>query len=383
MTDVGTLLDGTRVCVCAGSGGVGKTTTAAAVAAGMAARGGRVCVVTIDPALRLADALGVAAIGNAPHRVDDAPFAAAGLPLAGELWALQLDVKQTFDALIGRLAPDARTRQEILANRIYRELSGAIAGSQEFMAIAKLHELAATERFDLIVLDTPPSRNALDFLDAPERVTRFLEGRALQALLRPSGFGMRLLARPTGLALGVLRRVTGVDLLNDVSAFFSLLSGLLDGFRDRAAQVDALLRAPTTRFLLVTSPEREPIDEAVDVARRLREARMTLAGAIVNRVRDDRVGDDDLRDLADRLVAEAGLSRALARRVAASFADARTLALRDRANGADLAARLGDAVPLVRVPHLDDDVHDAAGLVRLHRWLFGDGPVGPSSPERR
>ncbi len=244
-------LDGVRVCICGGSGGVGKTTTSAAVAAGMAARGLRVCVVTIDPAQRLADALGLDALGNAPHPVDPAPFAAAGLPFAdgGELWALQLDAKRTFDELIERLAPDERTREEILSNRIYRELSGAVAGSQEFTAIAKLHDLAATGEFDLLVLDTPPSRNALDFLDAPDRLNAFFEGRALQALLRPSGFGMKLLGRTSGFALGALKRVTGVDLLTDLSTFFRLLGGLLDGFRARAAQVETLLRDPRTRFL--------------------------------------------------------------------------------------------------------------------------------------
>jgi anion-transporting ArsA/GET3 family ATPase len=367
---VATLLDGTRVCICGGSGGVGKTTTSAAIAAGMAARGLKVCVVTIDPAQRLANALGLDALGNDPHRVAPEAFAAAGLKLEGELWALQLDAKRTFDDLIERLSPDERTRSEILSNRIYRELSGAVAGSQEFTAIAKLHDLAATGDFDLLVLDTPPSRNALDFLDAPDRLTQFFEGRALQALLRPSNVGMRLLGRSTGLALGVLRRVTGVDLLTDLSAFFRLLGGLMEGFRARAAQVDALLQDPSTRFLLVTSPEREPIDEAIYFHRKLRAARMNFGGGIVNRVHDDRLGDEDAGELVQRLVDEAGLSRPLARRVAACFTDEHALAVRDRENVAHLAERLGPTVPLLLVPHLDDDVHDAAGLVRIGRHLF-------------
>lgn len=372
MSGVAGWLDGTRVCICGGSGGVGKTTTSAAIATGMAAAGLKVCVVTIDPAQRLANALGLDALGNEPHRVDPAAFAAAGLPLGGELWALQLDAKRTFDDLIARLAPDERTREEILANRIYRELSGAVAGSQEFTAIAKLHDLAAEGDFDLLVLDTPPSRNALDFLDAPDRLTQFFEGRALQALLKPSNVGMKLLGASTGLALSVLKRVTGVDLLTDLSSFFRLLGGLLEGFRARAAQVEALLHDPATRFLLVTSPEREPIDEAVYFHRKLKSARMGFGGGIVNRVHDDHLGNGDVNDLPARLVAEAGLSAALAKRVAACFADEHALAVRDRENVAHLAERLGPEVPLVLVPHLDEDVHDAAGLVRLQRVLFAD-----------
>jgi anion-transporting ArsA/GET3 family ATPase len=367
---VAPLLDGTRVCVVAGSGGVGKTTTAAALAAGMAARGLKVAVVTIDPAQRLAEAIGLDELGGEPHRVAPEPFAAAGLPLTGELWAMTLDPKRTFDDLIERLAPDAGTRDQILANRVYRELSGAIAGSQEFTAVAKLYELAHERDFDLLVLDTPPSRNALDFLDAPDRLRRFFDGRALQALLRPSGAGMRLIGRGAGLALGLLRRITGADLLRDLSEFLRLLGELIGGFRTRAEEIEKLLRDPATAFLLVTSPEREPVEEAIFFQRRLEAARMRLGGAIVNRVHADELGDAEADDVPALLVAEAGLSPALAARVAAVFADEHALALRDGANVGRLAERLGGAVPLLRIPLLDEDVHDAAGLVRLHRFLF-------------
>ncbi|HEY4280874.1 MAG TPA: ArsA-related P-loop ATPase [Conexibacter sp.] len=370
MTGAAELLDGVRVCVCGGSGGVGKTTTSAAIAAGMAARGLTVCVVTIDPAQRLADALGLDTLGNEPVRVDGAPFAAAGMPLDGELWALQLDPKRTFDDLIGRLSPDDRTRDAILSDRIYGQLSGAVAGSQEFTAIAKLHDLAASGRFDLLVLDTPPSRNALDFLEAPDRLRQFFDGRALQTLLRPSGFGMRLIARPAGMALSVLKRVTGVELLSDLSSFFRLLGGLMEGFRARAAQVEALLHDPTTRFLLVTSPEREPIEEAIYFQRRLNEAHMGFGGGIVNRVHDDHLGDLETAGLPTRIADETGLSLALSKQVLGAFLGEHTLALRDRANVDHLSERLGPDVPLLLVPHLDDDVHDAPGLVRVGRYLF-------------
>jgi anion-transporting ArsA/GET3 family ATPase len=371
--DVAALLAGTRVCIVGGSGGVGKTTTSAAVAAGMAARGLKVAVVTIDPARRLATALGLDELGNEPHRIEPKRLAAAGLPLGdGELWAMTLDPKRTFDDLIARLSPDAETRERILGNRVYRELSDAIAGSQEFTAVAKLHELAQAGEWDLLVLDTPPSRNALDFLDAPDRLRAFFEARALQTLLRGGGAGLRLIGRGTGIVLGLLRRVTGAELLSDLTDFFRLLGGLLGGFRTRAAEVEALLRAPDTAFLLVTSPEREPIDEALYFQRRLRSAGMRLCGAIVNRVHVDELGGRDgaLDGLPARLEREAGLSPALARNVAAAFADEHALARRDAANVARLRARLGADVPLLRVPLLDDDVHDVEGLARLHAELF-------------
>ncbi|HWH95064.1 MAG TPA: ArsA-related P-loop ATPase, partial [Baekduia sp.] len=258
-------LEGKRVVVCAGSGGVGKTTTSAAIAMGLAARGARVCVVTIDPARRLADALGIEQLGSEPRRVDDERFAGHGIVIgdAGELWAMMLDPKRTFDELIARLAPDDKARDDILENRIYRELSSAVAGSQEFTAVAKLYDLNRSGEFDVIVLDTPPSRNALDFLDAPDRLTGFLEGRALRLFLAPSGLAARVVGRGTGMVFGVLRRVTGVDLMNDLSVFFGALSGVLDGFRERAAGVKALLADDATTFLIVTSPEREPVEEAI------------------------------------------------------------------------------------------------------------------------
>jgi anion-transporting ArsA/GET3 family ATPase len=377
-TGVATLLGDTRVCVVGGSGGVGKTTTSAAIAAGMAARGLRVAVVTIDPAQRLATALGLDELGNEPHRIEPERFAAHGLGLQGELWAMTLDPKRTFDELIETLAPDAATREQILANRVYRELSDAIAGSQEFTAVAKLHELAQEGDWDLLVLDTPPSRNALDFLDAPDRLQAFFDGRALQTLLRGGGAGLRLIGRGTGLVLGLLKRVTGAELLSDLSDFFRLLGGLIGGFRERAAEVEALLRAPSTRFLLVTSPEREPIEEAIYFQRRLNAARMRLGGAIVNRVHADELEGEDgaLADLPALLEREVGLSPALAQRVAAAFADEHALARRDAANVAHLAERLGADVPLLCVPLLDGDVHDVDGLVRLQAELFPPGRKG-------
>ena len=369
--NIAEILDGKRVAICAGSGGVGKTTTSAAIAMGLAAQGARVCVVTIDPARRLADALGIEQLGSEPHRVDDARFEGHGITIEGELWAMMLDPKHTFDELIEQLAPDERTRDEILANRIYRELSSAVAGSQEFTAVAKLYELHRSGRFDVIVLDTPPSRNALDFLDAPDRLTGFLEGRALRLFLAPSGIAARVVGRGTSVVFSVLRRVTGVDLMNDLSVFFGALSGVMDGFRERATAVKALLADPATTFLIVTSPEREPVEEAIFFRGKLREAGMPFGGLVINRVHPLAAGQES--DEADEaaLAAELGGDVALARKVARTLREFRVLAHRDSESIARLTRELHEADPIL-VPHLDGDVHDVDGLVAVHRHLFAD-----------
>lgn len=373
---VAELLSGRSVCVCGGAGGVGKTTSAAAISLGMAARGARVAVVTIDPARRLANALGLEELCNEPRRVDVERLATAGVgDFRGELWAMMLDPKRTFDELVERIAPDKRRADEIKANRIYRELSSAVAGSQEFTAISKLCDLAAQGRFDLLVLDTPPSRNALDFLEAPGRLTAFLDGRALRTFARPAGVGVRVLGRGASPLLGVLRRLTGIDLLSDLSTFFSLLGDMTEDFSRRATEVQALLRSPQTAFLLITSAQSEPIDEALWLARSLREGGMPLAGVIVNRVHHEPARACDRARLA-ALLAER-LSPPLSDRVLETFADYHVLAQRDRRNIARLADQL-DGGALIEVPQLDGDVHDVAGLAAVSRFLF----ASPSARRR-
>jgi anion-transporting ArsA/GET3 family ATPase len=346
-----------RIVICAGPGGVGKTTTAAALALGLAERGLRVAVVTIDPARRLADALGLESLGNEPTLVDPRRLAAHGVEIRGELWALMLDPKRTFDALIERLAPDARTRDEVFANRIYQQLSSAVAGSQEFTAIAKLYELDQDGRWDVLVLDTPPSRNALDFLDAPQRLAGFFHGRAIRLFLRPSG----LIGRGTGLVFSLLERVTGVDLLHDLSVFFRTLGGMVDGFVERAHRVGALLEDPGTTFLIVTAPRHDPVEEAVYLHRKLRDGRMPFGGVVVNRVHTARPVDADLAGVVDP---------ALVARVETSARELAALAERDAAAVEQLLALLGDP-PAVVVPELDDEVHDVEGLALVRAHLFG------------
>jgi anion-transporting ArsA/GET3 family ATPase len=360
-------LAGKRVVVCAGSGGVGKTTTSAALAMGLAAAGERVAVVTIDPARRLAGSLGLAELDNEPRLVDRERFAGHGIEMRGELWAMMLDPKRTFDELIERLAPDARARQEVLANRIYQQLSSAVAGSQEFTAVAKLYDLDRSDRFDVLVLDTPPSRNALDFLDAPDRLMGFFEGRALRMFLAPTGLAARVVGRGTSVVFSVLKRLTGVDLLADVGVFFRALGGLIDGFRERAEGVKALLHDPATTFLIVTSPEREPVEEAIYFRGKLDDHDMPFGGLVVNRVHALNGGMPGAE--ADAEALEAALGARLAAKVAHAYAEEQVLAGRDAAAIERLRAATGDRQPVV-VPQLGGDVHDIDGLVAVHAHLF-------------
>lgn len=350
------LLEDRSICICAGAGGVGKTTTSAAIALGAAARGRKVAVLTIDPAKRLANALGLPELGNEEHRVE--------ADLEGELWALMLDPKRTFDDLVEKHAPDERTRDAVLSNRIYKELSAAVAGSQEYMAMEKLYELHQEGRYDLLVLDTPPTRNALDFLEAPERLSRFIDSRSLKLFLAPGRRGLKVLTRGTGLLFSVLERVTGVDLLADLSAFFSSFGDMADGFRERAVRVRELLGAPETTFLLVTSPQSWAVDEAIFFRRRLAEAGMPFGGVVVNRMHEEGLASGEVGGAVVELLGDP-----LGRKVARTYADYHRLAERDRDNVARLAAEL-DGEPLIRVPYFDEDVYDLAGLARMDEHLF-------------
>jgi len=372
MAGIAELLRGKRVCICAGSGGVGKTTSSAAIAVGMAARGKKVAVLTIDPAKRLADSLGLPELGNEERRVDPALFAAAGVETnGGELWAMMLDAKATFDELVRRHAPDEETRDRILSNRIYQQLSAALAGSQEYMAMEKLFELYAENRFDLLVLDTPPTRSALDFLEAPRRLMQFIEGRALQVFMRPTGFGMRVFGRGTSVMFGILRRVTGVEVLEDLSEFFQAFSGMVGGFRERAKRVSELLADPETCFLVVCGPQGEPITEAVYFHRKLVQAKLPFGGVIVNKVHYASELPDPDEALAELLARELG-SEDLVERVLRNLDDYRGLAARDQRNIRRLTAEMR-ARSVIQVPYLDEDVHDLGGLLRINEYLFAAG----------
>jgi len=360
------VLEGREVVVCAGSGGVGKTTTAAAIAAALAAEGRRTIVLTIDPARRLAESLGLPDVGNEAIRVPSERLAAAGLAGDGELWAMTLDAKLTFDELIASNAPDAATRDAVLANPIYRQLSGALAGSQEYMAMEKLYELHAEGGYDALVLDTPPARNALDFLDAPGRLSRFIDSRSLQVFRSSGRAGLGFFGRGAGAVMAVLERATGVDLLRDLAEFFNAFGGMADGFRDRARAVEALLASEVTTFLLVTSPRAAAIADAAYFHGKLDEAGMPFGAMIVNRVREP-VAAARGEALAAEL--EGLLGAPLARKVLRDVDDRDSLAARDAANVERMRAELGGA-PLLAVPELPGDVHDVGGLGAVAAELF-------------
>ncbi|MFY9265060.1 MAG: ArsA-related P-loop ATPase [Solirubrobacterales bacterium] len=359
--DVAAILKNKEICVCAGSGGVGKTSTSASIAIGMAARGLRVAVLTIDPAKRLADSLGLSDLGTDLRHVDPAIFTEHGIEFRGELHAAMLDPKRTFDELIERHAPDRETYERILDNRIYQEISNAVAGSQEYMAMEKLLELHEDGDFDLLVLDTPPSRNALDFLDAPGRLAQFIEGRSLRIFLAPGKFGLRLAGRGGSLLFSALKRVTGIDLLKDLSEFFGNFAEMAAGFSERAQRVDELLRGSGTTFLLVCSPEHEPADEAIFLRRKLREQKLPFGGAVVNKVRPDyfRARKQLPDDFGEELVA----------RLTDNYDRQRLLGRRDAENIARLEKSLS-AAKVIQIPLFADDIHGVEGLMRMVERLF-------------
>ncbi len=357
-----------RVVVCVGAGGVGKTTTSAALALGLAARGRKVAVVTIDPAKRLASALGLAELASEPVRIEADTLSRAGVEIEGELWAMMLDAKRTFDEIVARLAPDEHAREEILANPVYRELSTAVAGSHEMSAIAKLYELYEEHDFDTIVLDTPPSRNALDFLTAPNRLLGFMEGRALQVFLSPGGLTARLFGRGTALVFAIFARVTGVDMLGELSRFFRSLSGVIDGFGERTRGVAELLRDKHTTFAIVTSPEAEPAREARFLAEKLATSEMALGELIVNRMHEHGLEGHSAEDVARALAPDLG--EGLAGRVASNLADYDVLVRGDMDTIARLSGMLGEGREPIVVPQLDEDVQDLLVLHEIAEHLF-------------
>jgi anion-transporting ArsA/GET3 family ATPase len=372
--DVDALLDdpATGIIVCCGSGGVGKTTTSAALALRAAERGRRVVVLTIDPARRLAQSLGIESLDNTPR-----PVADAGRD-GGSLDAMMLDMKRTFDEVVESQATPEKARQ-ILENPFYVALSSSFAGTQEYMAMEKLGQLQRDARaagtYDLIVVDTPPSRSALDFLDAPERLSSFLDGRFVRLLLAPARGPAKLMTAGLGLVTGALSKVLGGQFLTDLQTFVAALDTVFGGFRARAQQTYALLQAPGTAFLVVAAPEPDALREAAYFVERLSEDEMPLAGLVVNRASPLPLGEvsaEAAMAAAQRLREEdpesltAGLLRLHADRVRMVEREAR---LRQRFEAAH------PQVPTAVVPALAGDVHDLDGLRQVGSLLAGERPT--------
>jgi anion-transporting ArsA/GET3 family ATPase len=379
----------TRIIVCCGSGGVGKTTTAAAIGLRAAERGRQVCVLTVDPARRLAQSMGLTSLDNTPRRIEGVETGGGG-----SLHAMMLDMKRTFDEIVEAHADPARAAQ-ILANPFYQSLSSSFAGTQEYMAMEKLGQLRRSDEWDLIVVDTPPSRSALDFLDAPERLGRFLDGRLIRLLASPVRAGRpftRVINAGFTMMTGALTKMLGGQLLRDAQTFITAFDTLFGGFRERADATYRRLQAPGTAFLVVAAPEPDALREAAYFVERLDEERMPLAGLILNRVHRlpaSRLSAPRSLAAAETLEAlmlnEAGVSagaaadsetQAIAVAALRLHAERMTLSEREqRVAGAFTSAH--PAVPVAEVAALPVDVHDLEGLRRLAKDLAGD-PEGDS-----
>jgi anion-transporting ArsA/GET3 family ATPase len=357
----------TRIIVCCGSGGVGKTTAAAAIGLRAAERGRQVCVLTVDPARRLAQSMGLTSLDNTPRLVEGV-FDGNG----GSLHAMMLDMKRTFDEIVEAHADPARAAQ-ILANPFYQSLSSSFAGTQEYMAMEKLGQLRRSDEWDLIVVDTPPSRNALDFLDAPERLGRFLDGRLIRVLTSPvkaSRPFTKILNAGLTMMTGALTKLLGGQVLRDAQTFVTAFDTMFGGFRERAEATYRLLQAPGTSFLVVAAPEPDALREASYFVERLDEERMPLAGLILNRVHSSPGTKlSAARSLAAAETLE-GMTGGYAMTAAALRLHAERMNLGEREQrvaGAFMSAH--PAVPVAEVTALPVDVHDLAGLRRIGESL--------------
>ncbi len=378
------LLAAKEIVIACGSGGVGKTTTAAAAAAMAATRPrGRVLVLTVDPAKRLAGALGLDGFDNVASRVPDAAFRSAGVQPRGELWAAMLDTKQSWDDLVRRHAPDARTAEQILANKLYANISGRFVQSHEYIAMERLYELHQSGRYDLIVVDTPPTRNAIDFLEAPSRMADFFSSRFLKLLAAPSR--NRLVSAATRPFYSVADRVLGSQFLSDIGEFFTLFERMGPGFVERARAVERVLHDRRTTFLVITTLEAAPAHEAEFFITSLDRMGFHLGAVVLNKVLPAWLLADEparlaegLRDRVEPAVAALspglGAEPAQVHRVLCEVADAflnyQVVARREAEQKAELAAR---SEVLVSVPAFDQDIHDLAGLLRLGQALLDQG----------
>jgi anion-transporting ArsA/GET3 family ATPase len=355
MHRIETVLDQRKVLLCLGGGGVGKTTVSAALALGAALRGRRTALLTIDPAKRLKDALGMPDLAGEPTRVS---LEEVGMSSAGELTAMMLDAKRTFDQLVARFAPSLEAAERILNNRLYQYVSGTLAGSQEYMALEKLYEIATGNAYDLLIIDTPPTHHALDFLDAPRRMIDLLGSRAIAFLQRPSlalfGIGSRVAQAALETILRALERFTGMKLLAEVADFIGGFEGMLDGFQSRADAVRRLLRDPGTAAVLVTSAEPLSVEETIAFYRELDRAGLCVAAVVMNRT------------VPEALLARVRRRSPIPREIRAKLREARreleALADRDRRMLAILRQAVGNELPIATVPAFARDVASLGAL---------------------
>jgi anion-transporting ArsA/GET3 family ATPase len=374
------LLAAKEIVVTCGAGGVGKTTTAAALGAMAAARlGGKVLVLTVDPARRLATAMGLEALGNVERQVPAEAFAAAGVEPRGELWAAMLDTKASWDDLVRAHAPDDATRDAILANPMYQNITGKFVQSHDYIAMERLYELHASGTYDLIVVDTPPTRNAIDFLQAPERMAEFFHSRFLRLLITP--YRSRLVNLASRPFYTMADRILGSQFLEDIAEFFILFQSMYEGFVERARAVERVLHDRRTSFVVVTTLESTPVREAEFFVDALAAEKLHLGALVLNRVLPDYLNDDGAAELARRLCAEHGSLAAslpaelgerddvdrVLRELGESFLNFQVVAKREAEQRAELT--VGSEL-VVSVPYLDSDVYDIAGLLAVGAALW-------------
>ncbi len=355
-------ISGADVIICCGPGGVGKTTVSASLAIALAEEGKRVCVMTVDPARRLADVLGISTISNEPSMVT------AITP--GVLSAMMLDTASTFDRLIDRYAPTLEQAETIRATRIYQAMVSSLGGTQEYMAMEKLYELSTSGNYDVIVVDTPPTRNALELLDAPQRITQLFENRLFRALLMPTKAYLRAFGLATQAMLKAVSSAAGAELVADAVAFLQAFAGMEEGFVERSNAMRALLRADTTRYIVVTAPRTDAVAEALFFSEQLRTTGPAVAAVIVNRRTPD-FGEVRALERKHKTGAVADLVANLERLQADHEAEAELVA--------GLVASAG-APTVVELPLVADDSHDLAGLRAMAQGLRG---VPPRRPRRR
>jgi anion-transporting ArsA/GET3 family ATPase len=375
-----------RVLVAVGAGGVGKTTTAAALGVAAAARGRRVLCLTIDPARRLAESLGLERMSADEQVVAPELFARAGLPMTGSLSAMMLDTKRTFDELVERYSSSPERARKLLSNKLYGYVSASLAGTQEYMAMEKLVSVQRDPRFDLIILDTPPTANALDFLDAPGKLVDALDSTTmrwfLQAFQSTGKVSFNLLARSAALVLRGLGRITGAGFLAAMAELITEMNDLFGGFRERAKVVEAALRSPDVSFVLVTSPAPMSLEEVMFFSERLAEASMPRGAFVVNRYRlpppapaATPASNAPTEGEAAQAIASHGLhlGAGAGGRVLEAYGDAVRLAALDEHHVRDLRDRSAGHVPIVRVPELATDVHDLKNLGAISELLMRGG----------
>ena len=367
-----------RFLIVCGAGGVGKTTTAAALALQGARRGRRVLVCTIDPSRRLATSLGLAQLSDRPRALDLRRVAPEA---AGSLHAMTLDTKRTFDELVERYSADEAARRRILENRFYQQVSNALAGSHEYMAMEKLLELSADDRFDLVVLDTPPTRHALDFLEAPDRLLDFLDTSVLRWFLKPyfvaGRLTLKVATRAGAVAFKLADRFLGLQFLQELSEFFLAFEGMYEGFKERAARVLALLRREDVGFVLVASPTRSTLDEALYFHRRLSEGGLPFVGFVVNRLHPDPAAAGPGPTGSDGTRVDPELAQALV----GLYEDQRRLARQERRAVARLEVDTGETPVLV--PEHEVDVHDLRGLKEVGAEILSVAAEASRAERRR